>query len=216
LADNGRLALEQALEIRRKKETYDLILMDIQMPEMDGYQATQRLREEGWKGPIVALTAHAMTGDREKCLAAGCDDYVSKPIDRERLLRTIAQYLVQASAEKPIPGSDRSTDEVPGLMGSGVLSDDEKAELLAEFIRGLPDRTAQLEEASQAGDATTIAGLAHQLKGTAALYGLIEVSLTARRIDEAVTEGSDLQAVQARVVELLKLCMQVIAEHQGK
>lgn len=109
-ADNGRLAVEKALEIGCGKETYDLILMDMQMPEMDGYQATQLLREEGWEGPIVALTAHSMTGDREKCLKAGCNDYVSKPIDREELFGTIARYLEQATTGEPIPADDESAD----------------------------------------------------------------------------------------------------------
>lgn len=86
---NGRAAVERTLAALAQGNPYDVILMDMQMPEMDGYESTQRLRLEGYTGSIIALTAHALAKDRQKCLEAGCDDYVAKPIDREALLRAI-------------------------------------------------------------------------------------------------------------------------------
>lgn len=93
LADNGQMAVEMALDSREQGRAFDLILMDMQMPVMDGYQAAGRLRAEGWQGPIVALTAHAMSSDRRKCLEAGCTDYLSKPFTREQLLALLACHI---------------------------------------------------------------------------------------------------------------------------
>jgi signal transduction histidine kinase/ActR/RegA family two-component response regulator len=88
---NGQLALDRALAARDQGRPYDVILMDMQMPVMDGYEATRRLRLAGYRGRIVALTAHAMRGDEEKCLRAGCDTYLSKPVAKRDLLRAIAE-----------------------------------------------------------------------------------------------------------------------------
>ena len=85
---DGRIAVDRVLA-----GSFDLVLMDMQMPELDGYGATARLRSQGYQGPIVALTAHAMAGDREKALAAGCDDYDTKPLDFVQLLVKIDALL---------------------------------------------------------------------------------------------------------------------------
>lgn len=92
IAQNGAEAVEAALGASQSPQPFDLILMDIQMPIVDGCTATRRLRAEGYTGPIVALTAHAMAGDRERCLRCGCDDYTTKPIDRKDLLARCAKW----------------------------------------------------------------------------------------------------------------------------
>jgi len=96
--DNGLMACRQALASAAEGRPYDLILMDVQMPELNGLDATERLRQLEWTGPIVALTAHAMTGDRERCLAAGCDGYLSKPVAPRDLLATLARHLPNRDA----------------------------------------------------------------------------------------------------------------------
>ena len=103
VAQNGRIARDHALQAEAAGRPYDLILMDMQMPVMDGYEATRELRAKGYRGPIVAVTAHANTGDRERCLEAGCDDYVAKPVDRSTFLDVCRRWIESVSPPAPLP-----------------------------------------------------------------------------------------------------------------
>lgn len=91
LADNGKIGFEQTMAALESGQPYDFVLMDMQMPVMDGYTATRKLRDAGYTGPVIALTAHAMKNDMKKCLEAGCNAYATKPVDKGKLLETIAQ-----------------------------------------------------------------------------------------------------------------------------
>jgi CheY-like chemotaxis protein len=88
IADNGRIAVDRV----SNDASYDAILMDVQMPEMDGHEATRRIREMRYRGPVIALTAHALKEEREAILAAGCDDFLTKPIVRPTLIETIVRW----------------------------------------------------------------------------------------------------------------------------
>ena len=98
IVDNGQLAYDAAAEAHAGGNGFDVILMDMQMPIKDGYTATRELRDAGYSGTVIALTAHALRSDRQKCLDAGCDDYITKPIDRAKLIEMVDQYA-QAKEE---------------------------------------------------------------------------------------------------------------------
>jgi PAS domain S-box-containing protein len=110
--ENGQLAVEAALAAQNAGEPFDLILMDMQMSVMDGYTASRQLRDRGYTGSIVALTAHAMAHDRQKCLAAGCDAYAAKPFDRQGLLAVVAPWLA----------NDRSDNQTPSTPNAKTTS----------------------------------------------------------------------------------------------
>ena len=109
MVEDGGQAVEAALQAEQQGMPFDVILMDMQMPVVSGYEAVRRLRLQGYTRPIIALTAHAMAGDRHKCLTAGCNEYVAKPIDKTRLIRTIAQWgTPRALAGRVTPVQEQS------------------------------------------------------------------------------------------------------------
>ncbi|MCH8146771.1 MAG: response regulator [Planctomycetes bacterium] len=105
VAENGQVAVDEAMAALSEGKPFDVILMDMQMPALDGYQATTTLRDKDYEGPIIALTAHAMAQDREKCQCSGCDDFATKPVDRKRLIATIQEWL----QKRPIPVKERAS-----------------------------------------------------------------------------------------------------------
>jgi CheY-like chemotaxis protein len=112
--ENGRAGMEAALDAWHGGDPYDVVLMDMQMPVMDGYEAARRLRSEGYDRPIIALTAHAMTTDRDRCLAAGCDDYAAKPIKADALRAKLRQYTPERSTTDPAAEVTRDATPTAG------------------------------------------------------------------------------------------------------
>jgi CheY-like chemotaxis protein len=98
VAENGKVAIDLACAAREAGIPFDIIVMDLQMPVLDGVSATRQLRAEGFTNPIIALTARAMSTDRDRCLAAGCDDFLSKPITRPDLVKMLSAHLMRFQA----------------------------------------------------------------------------------------------------------------------
>ena len=107
VASDGLAGCEMALASKAEGKPYDLVLMDVRMPRLDGCEATRRLRRDGWAGPVVALTAQALPGDRETCLAAGCDEYLTKPSAPKEIRRIVGRYLSESISEDSRPDASR-------------------------------------------------------------------------------------------------------------
>jgi signal transduction histidine kinase/CheY-like chemotaxis protein/HPt (histidine-containing phosphotransfer) domain-containing protein len=220
LAENGRVAVERALEALEKGESFDVILMDMQMPEMDGYDATTFLREQGYKRPIIALTAHAMAGDREHCIAAGCDEYLTKPITRAKLLSTIAPFLGHGQRAHDHGARDghhveastvvrRATALEPLEPLVSELADDEDLkEIVVQFVDNLAARALRLEEALAERDVETLSRLAHQLHGAGTGFGFPMITAAGATVEQALDgKGAPaLDAARPAVAELVALC----------
>jgi two-component system sensor histidine kinase/response regulator len=174
LAVNGR----EAITMSGRKE-YAAIFMDCQMPEVDGYTATRVIRRrdgDGLRTPIVALTAHALEGDREKCLDAGMDDYLTKPL-RLQTLEALIQRIPQLRPQRHPTATSSEPDTVFDPAALKEMGDPETgAEIATMFLDQASERLAALLEAIEAGNADAVRGLAHGLKGSAATVGATRMS----------------------------------------
>ncbi len=180
VASNGLEALEQL-----EGGAFDVVLMDVQMPEMDGFEATRRIRQmangQVARTPVIAMTAHAMTGDRERCLDAGMDDYVSKPIDPLGLLATMARVL---SGGTDGTGGPVVFDRDVALHHVGGDPEILRT-LLVMFRDQMPGRLDQLDRARSQADADELMRVAHALKGTAATLGMLRLRDAAYAVERA-------------------------------
>ena len=211
IAEDGLAACEMAEKSKVEGRPFDLILMDIQMPKRNGYEATQQLRQHGWKGPIVALTAHAMAGDREKCLEAGCDEYISKPVSQSAIKALIERYC-GTNVGRPITPIDTGPDltGAGGLLEGGLLAPDKVARLIEQYASELPARAGAISTALSQGDLPTVAILAHQLKGSAATYGFDAVAKAALRLHQEATRPDEVKAIEVTLSDLQALCQQAL------
>ena len=219
-AVNGRLAVETYAEAG----PFDVVLMDVQMPEMDGLAATGEIRRlEAAQGrprtPIIALTANAMKGHREQCLSAGMDDFISKPVRKEALLRSLAVVcggavaVTSVAAAEYEPIVDPSVlDELRELEGIGDFS---VAEMIDLYLQDTPERVQALRQALTAGDAVVAHREAHTIKGSCREVGARAAAGVALQIETSAKQGElaaagdllatldiALEAARARLTEI--------------
>ncbi|MBN8629521.1 MAG: response regulator [Rhodobacterales bacterium] len=202
VAANG-LEVLQALE----RQAYDLILMDIEMPEMDGVEATRRIiatYPEGARPKIIAVTANAMEGDRERFIAAGMSDYVSKPIRVEALVRAIRSCLSgqPGKMEEPMPEPTGELDPKALAQLLEVIGGDREAlkELVRSFLEDGPDLVDRLRAAAAAGDADAMRRAAHTLKGSATDFGALGLAALCRDIEALGRAGEVAEATRVDAV----------------
>lgn len=203
LACNGEEAVT-ALETLQ----VDLVLMDMQMPVMDGFTATRILRERQFTAPIVALTADAMKGSEEKCLAAGCSSFLTKPIDIDKLIQSVASVLCDAGYDLSVPTHDPEPSvRRPIPVGRRIHStlpteDPEFCAIIAEFIDRLALKRAAMREAFAAGDHEQLALLAHWLKGAGGTAGFQVLTEQAKELERLSRGRADDQQLAAALADL--------------
>jgi CheY-like chemotaxis protein len=182
IAENGKVALEKS-----KTSTYDLILMDIQMPVMDGYSATRLIRSHEKKNnksrtPIIALSAHAKTEEQEKSLKAGCNMHLSKPVNKKSLLAAIYSQLPKQSQNNQYQAT-----KIPEIT---VHIDKMIEDLIPGFLKNRRNDIEKLQKAVQDGDMNTIKMLGHMLKGMGGGYGFEKISELGKSIELAARQSN--------------------------
>ena len=200
VADNGRTAIETL--IAAGPDTFDVVLMDLQMPEMDGLEATRRIRADPRLAhlPIIAMTAHAMAEERQRCIDAGMNDHVAKPIVVERLVQAILQQVHRVGSTPTAPGTDAvaTTQGLPDLPGLNVkaalrrVGDDPATylSLLQRFTVSQGDCADRIRQALEAGLPADAERIAHSVRGAAANLGAGAVQEAASALEMALRKGS--------------------------
>jgi|GEM_PF-324928 len=223
IANNGT----EAIKILERTD-YDLVFMDVQMPDLDGFEATRIIRKPNSAVrkhdiPVIAMTAHAMEGDRERCIEAGMDDYISKPIEIESLIGLLNRYSVKSNEEKHI--GDTSSEEKNSTEGLPVFDSEAFMErvlndvkiasyIIGIFLENAPRMITGLKDSVEKGDIASISSCAHSLKGSSANLGGVALSGLANEI-EAAAKAEEINTIQAMFPEVERHFELLVAELKG-
>ncbi len=199
-AENGREGIDAAL-----KQSFDLVLMDMQMPVMDGYTATRALRAAGFQLPIIALTAHAMRDDQEKCLAAGCDAYLSKPVHFDALLEAVRTAEVDSrETKRSASAPPRVESPLPPIRSTLPTENPKFQRIVADFVDKLDQKLEAMRQALEAGDWNAMAEMAHWLKGSGGTVGFDCLTAPAMELEQDV-RGRNLPSARRSLHVLREL-----------
>jgi signal transduction histidine kinase/DNA-binding response OmpR family regulator len=182
-AGNGEEALAAIDQAHESGSPFDVAFMDMQMPVLDGYEATTRLRARGGTLPVVALTAHSMPGDRERCIAAGCSEYLTKPLTREQLVAMAGTFTRPRASVGPISSVHSEDAVIHGLM--------------SEFRAELAASGGTLAHAAERGDFEQATQMAHRLKGVAGTFGFPELATLAFAVERAARSATPIALREA-------------------
>jgi two-component system, sensor histidine kinase and response regulator len=234
VAVNGREAVDAL-----SRHAYDCIFMDCQMPEMDGYEATAAIRQRQADGdaraPIIAMTAHAMQGDRERCLVAGMHDYLSKPVNSDALLAMLQKW-VRPAGNPPAPSDPAPATPPPPSPPSGqapplaldaaafgalraLYNDDDSPALLEVFVQFMQDASARIDTMRATAAADEVLGLAraaHGLKSSSASLGALRMATICQEIEQLGQAGTGVAAmalVAQLATEFLRVQRALACEH---
>ena len=202
-----------------QNKDYDIILMDIQMPEMDGYVATEKIRHELKSDiAIIAMTAHAMAGEREKCISYGMNDYISKPIKEAELYKLIKKYgkpLEDSYGENGSNGKNGngSVIDLSYLQDLSSGNKDFENQIIRQFIKQVPEEIISLEQAIRQKDFTAMRSLAHSMKSSVSYLGLIhELGPMLQEIENQAVNETDLSIIRACFDSIEFTCRQAVDE----
>ncbi|HET9265012.1 MAG TPA: response regulator [Vicinamibacterales bacterium] len=220
VANHGREAVER-LTAGAGSPRIDLVLMDLQMPEMDGFQATARIRADPRFGalPIVAMTAHATTEERQRCLAAGMNDHISKPIDPDQLIATVSRFYAAAAPGAPTDRPAHEDERLPHIeeldVPAGLARVGGKLRLyrslLRQFVEQQGDAVAGIARALARHDRALARRIAHSLRGVAGNLGATRVQSAAARLEAAIHDDEPVAAIDAATAAVSEALLPLLA-----